>query len=151
MEASGLPRRPRLLMELLANRLMKRLANPLSHQSTVAKWLDISQQAGKSLVIAMTSGVWHHDNFCTPCGCCPRTEKQSRAWPAPTQGLSICSGPLRQAKMHGQVLQQTRCRPSQSPQDLSIEQAVPDFIGHDDRAGATRCDAHPAEEAIIPA
>ncbi|MHB1238466.1 MAG: hypothetical protein ACYCY7_12985, partial [Gallionella sp.] len=51
---SGLPRRLRLLMELL----VERLAIPLSNQKTVAKWLVIanrlSQQAGKSLVIAMT-------------------------------------------------------------------------------------------------
>jgi hypothetical protein len=40
-----------LLMELLANRLMKQLAIPLSNQKTVAKWLVISPQAGKSLVI----------------------------------------------------------------------------------------------------
>ncbi len=51
---SGLPRRFHLLMELL----VERLAIPLSNQKTVAKWLVIanrpSQQAGKSLVIAMT-------------------------------------------------------------------------------------------------
>jgi hypothetical protein len=36
---------------------MKRLANPLSHQSTVAKWLVISHQStvAKSLVLAMTT------------------------------------------------------------------------------------------------
>ena len=39
------------LMELLAIRLMKLLAIPLSNQKTVAKWLVISPQAGKSLVI----------------------------------------------------------------------------------------------------
>ncbi|KXS33144.1 MAG: hypothetical protein AWT59_0701 [Candidatus Gallionella acididurans] len=47
---SGLPRRLRLLMELL----VERLAIPLSNHKTVAKWLVISRQAGKSLVIAMT-------------------------------------------------------------------------------------------------
>ncbi|MHB1236723.1 MAG: hypothetical protein ACYCY7_04090 [Gallionella sp.] len=39
--------------------LVERLAIPLSNQKTVAKWLVIanrlSQQAGKSLVIAMTA------------------------------------------------------------------------------------------------
>jgi hypothetical protein len=37
---------------------MKQLANPLSHQRTVAKWLVITQQKtlGKSLVIAIRLG-----------------------------------------------------------------------------------------------
>ena len=56
---SGLPRRLRLLMELLMELLVERLAIPLSNQKTVAKWLVIanrlSQQTGKSLVIAMTA------------------------------------------------------------------------------------------------
>jgi hypothetical protein len=56
---SGLPRRLRLLMELLANRLVKQLAIPLSNHKTVTKWLVISQQAGKPLIIAMT-GIPEH-------------------------------------------------------------------------------------------
>ncbi|OIQ99783.1 hypothetical protein GALL_181800 [mine drainage metagenome] len=43
------------LMELLAIRLMKQLAIPLSNQKTVAKWLVIRPQAGKSLVIRATA------------------------------------------------------------------------------------------------
>lgn len=47
-----------LLMELLANPLMRLLAIPLSNQKTVAKWLVISQQTtlAKSLVTS-TNGV----------------------------------------------------------------------------------------------
>jgi len=45
-----------LLMELLANPLMRLLAIPLSNQKTVAKWLVISQQAGKWLVIPQSAG-----------------------------------------------------------------------------------------------
>jgi len=45
-----------LLMELLANPLMRLLAIPLSNQKTIAKWLVISQQAGKWLVIPQSAG-----------------------------------------------------------------------------------------------
>ncbi len=45
-----------LLMELLANRLIKQLAIPLSNPKTVAKWLVISPRADKSLVIPQTAG-----------------------------------------------------------------------------------------------
>ena len=40
------------LIKQLATRLIKQLAIPLSNQKTVAKWLVISLQAGKSLVIS---------------------------------------------------------------------------------------------------
>jgi len=45
-----------LLMKLPANPLMRPLAIPLSNQKTVAKWLVISQQAGKRLVIPQSAG-----------------------------------------------------------------------------------------------
>ena len=41
---------------MIANRLMKQLAIPLSNPKTVAKWLVISPQAGKSLVIPEGEG-----------------------------------------------------------------------------------------------
>ena len=44
------------LIEQLAIRLMKQLAIPLSNPKTVAKWLVISPQAGKSLVIPRKRG-----------------------------------------------------------------------------------------------
>ena len=45
-----------LLMERLANPLMRLLAIPLSNQKTVAKWLVISQRTGKWLVIPQSAG-----------------------------------------------------------------------------------------------
>ena len=81
------------LMEQLAIRLIKLLANPLSHQTTVTKWLVISPQAGKSLVIPLKGKgrlpsplqgeSWRGDGFPTAISTAyakPPTEIEAQGW-----------------------------------------------------------------------
>lgn len=60
------------LIEQLAIRLMKQLAIPLSNQKTVAKWLVISPQAGKSLVITTNGKYIPRFHHFTPSTCTMR-------------------------------------------------------------------------------
>jgi hypothetical protein len=66
-------------MELLANRLVKQLAIPLINHKTVAKWLVISQQAGKPLVIAMTD-IPEHASLSSNTETSKASGKRSERW-----------------------------------------------------------------------
>ena len=87
-----------LLMELLANRLVKQLAIPLNNQKTVAKWLVISPQAGKSLVIPQTAGCTITSDLasvvCSPSRMASGSISNAPARGRPTGARLLCSDPF---------------------------------------------------------